>query len=141
MKSDSDVDMVDSQPPQRSLAEREAFAQEQRTLRDNTLTRLESIWETLNSAPQPEATLLNKTDFEPQIWAHLRKGPSFPALSRRLGMSQAAKAVRHQYRKEGKAFSHGEDDVFAALMNYNRRVLEAAIPAKPSQSSRRSRLL
>ena len=145
MFSPSDVEMEDVGPPVRTEAEKARYAAAQRAERDRIIEQLEDIWQVLRSAPRPQANLLNKADFDARIWSHLCKGPTFPALARRVGLAAAAKHARHQHRKNGHSFTYGEELLFNDLMNYNRQVLESTIPgtAQPSgvQSSRRSHLL
>ena len=145
MASTSDVEMEDVAPPERTEAEKQRYAAAQRAERDRIIDQLEDIWNVLRSAPSPRANLLNKTDFNERIWSHLCKGPSFPAVARRIGLAAAAKTVRHQHRKDGHAFTYGEELLFADLMEYNRKVLElsltAPLLAQRVQPSRRSRLL
>ena len=143
MKSDSDVEMdIAEEPPTRPLAERQAYAQAQRDERDALLTRLEDIWDRLRSDPVPGANLITQSDFDDYTYGYLSKGPDFPALARRLGgLSAASKAVRHQLRKKGKAFTPTDETIFDTIMAYNRRVLAMPQSRPAPQSSRRSHLL
>ena len=107
----------------RSESEKRRYAEECRQRKDLLLGELARTWTYLLSPPPPNAPLLSPNSFRPELTALLMKGRRFSAIAGRMGCSAAAKAMRNNFRKQGRKYSAGADDFHDALFRFNQRLL------------------
>ena len=117
--------------PVRSASGRRAYCRELLHGRDNALVDPQRAWGLLNSPPTENAKLLT-ADPSPLVKALLSKGVIFLPLSMKMGLNDAAKKTRKQYRGMGRSYAEGQGDIFDDAIAFKTRVMEYKPPGRTS---------